>query len=223
MAQLTEVFLYDLRGHGMSARPAQGYRLQDMVDDLEALLDAAAIRKPVVLIGNSYGGLLALAFASRLPARVARIALIDGHLGQPGWADQMAGSLELQGAQRDQMIADTFSSWLGRHSARKSTRLARSAAELVYQTTLVCDIRDSSALDDAALSRVTCPVLAIYGESSDLREQAQALKNSLKQCELRIFESCSHSVLWEATARVRSEVVAWVANCWEPSEATHAG
>ena len=33
-----DVVLYDLRGHGRSSRPAQGYELDDFVDDLEAVL-----------------------------------------------------------------------------------------------------------------------------------------------------------------------------------------
>src|SRR5207248_1905261 len=128
--RFADVVLYDLRGHGRSERPAVGYTLADMVDDLGALLDALAIAEPVALVGNSFGGLLALAFASRHPQRVERVVLIDGHLGEDGWSAKMAATLELEGEARDRQIAASFSSWLGRHSERKSTRLAETATAL---------------------------------------------------------------------------------------------
>lgn len=210
MAAVAEVLLYDLRGHGMSERPRDGYTLAEMVADLDALLVAEDVTSPVVLVGNSFGGLLGLAFAAKYPARVRGLVSIDGHLGENGWADRMAATLELEGEARDRKIAESFQSWLGRHSARKSTRLARSAAALVYETSLVRDMRQSPSLGKGELARVTCPVLAIYGESSDLRAAAETLASSLPRCDLRVLPGASHSVLWEATARVQHDVVTWV-------------
>src|SRR5688572_31593559 len=70
------VLLYDLRGHGLSERPARGYAIADLVADLAALLDAEDLRAPVQLVGNSFGGLIALAFAIAHPARVGGLVLI---------------------------------------------------------------------------------------------------------------------------------------------------
>src|SRR5947207_7958536 len=61
VAQVASVILYDLRGHGRSERPPDGYGLGEMVADLDALLDALGVARPVILVGNSFGGLLALA------------------------------------------------------------------------------------------------------------------------------------------------------------------
>jgi pimeloyl-ACP methyl ester carboxylesterase len=211
VAAVAEAILYDLRGHGLSERPVAGYTLEDATLDLAALLDALDVRAPVVLVGNSFGGLLALSFAARWPERAAALVLVDAHLGQVGWADRMASTLELEGEERDRRIAESFQSWLGRHSERKSTRLARTASALVKDTSLVRDMRASPPLDDAALAGVGCPVLALYGERSDLRDEAERIARILPRCELRVLPGCTHSVLWEATAAVRSEVVAWIA------------
>jgi len=210
MAAVAEVLLYDLRGHGKSERPRTGYGLSEMLADLEALLDQVWPASPSYFVGNSFGGLLGLAFAAKHPERTAGLALIDGHLGESGWTDRMAAALELQGAERDRRIAESFASWLGRHSERKSTRLARTAASLVYETTLVADMRASPRLDADALSRVRCPVLALYGADSDLRAEAESIAARLSRCELRVVSGATHSVLWEATARVREDVVGWV-------------
>src|SRR5438477_5619060 len=63
VARSAEVLLYDLRGHGRSERPARGYKVDDLCVELLALLDALGISKPVQLVGNSFGGMLALSFA----------------------------------------------------------------------------------------------------------------------------------------------------------------
>ena len=207
IAESAEAILYDLRGHGMSERPASGYRVTDFVADLAALLDQLAIDRPVAIVGNSFGGLLALAFAAAHPTRVSRLALIDAHAGTDGWAAQMTATLALRGEARDAKIAESFQSWLGRHSERKRTRLARNAASLVEDTSLVADLRGSPTL---AWATIRCPVLALYGEKSDVRDHGEQLAATLPACTLQLLPGCSHSVLWEATAEVRARIVAFV-------------
>src|SRR5262249_21643607 len=143
-------------------------------------------------------------FAAAHPARVARLALIDAHTGTDGWAAQMTATLALKGEARDAKIVESFQSWLGRHSERKRTRLARNAEALVEGTSLVADIRESPPL---ALAGISCPTLALYGETSDVRAHGEALAAALPACTLQLFPGCSHSVLWEATAAVRDRIV----------------
>jgi pimeloyl-ACP methyl ester carboxylesterase len=65
----------DLRGHGESlTRAPTG--MERWSDDLAAILDAEGYRR-AVLVGHSLGANLALHFASRHPARVAGLVLID--------------------------------------------------------------------------------------------------------------------------------------------------
>jgi pimeloyl-ACP methyl ester carboxylesterase len=210
-AQHADVILYDLRGHGKSERPACGYRIEDFVADLQALLDELAVDRPVDLVGNSFGGLLALAFARAHPDRVHSLVLVDAHLNAEGWGEAMAQTLGLRGAARDQKIAESFQSWLGRGSERKCTRLAQTARSLVYQTSLVADLRASPAVTAHDLAAIDCPTLALYGEASDIRATGEELARALPRCELRILPGCSHSALWEATADVREAILDWLA------------
>ncbi len=202
------VVLYDLRGHGKSERPAAGYDLDTLLADLHALIDALDADR-VELVGNSFGGLLALAFAAAHPSRVARIALVDAHAPLPGWGTAMAETLALDGDAADATIAREFQSWLGRHSERKSNRLARAAHALVHQTSLIGDMRGSRGLSDDELASIACPVLAMYGRNSDVLHHGERLARLLPHCELRILEGCSHSVLWEATEAVCAALTAW--------------
>src|SRR6266576_2016311 len=85
VASFADVLLYDLRGHGLSERPARGYRVDDMVSDLADLLDETLGPAPVCLVGNSFGALLAVEFARRSPARALGLGLVDGRLGNDGF------------------------------------------------------------------------------------------------------------------------------------------
>ena len=198
VAQRSPVLLYDLRGHGKSERPAQGYGLEDMVADLAAVLDGAGAPGPVVLVGNSFGGLLALSFARAHPERVAGMCLVDAHFGDEMFGAQMEATLRLTGEERDRRIADSFQSWLGRHSERKRTRLAQTAEALVYGTSLVADIARTPELTAEQVAQIRVPVLALFGERSDLRARVE------------IIPGCSHSILWEATELVRQRVLRFV-------------
>lgn len=207
VAAHADVVLYDLRGHGRSARPATGYTVADLVADLAALLDVLAIDRPVHLVGNSFGGTIALAFAAAHPTRVASLVLIDAHDGTEGTAAQMIATLGLRGDARDAKIAETFAAWLGRHSERKRTRLATHAQALIEGTTLVADLRAARPLDT---STITAPTLALYGEHSDVRSRGEALAATLPHATLELVPGCTHSILWEATALVRARVLAWL-------------
>src|SRR6185503_20020524 len=104
-------------------------------------------------------------------------------------------------------LAESFQSWLGRHSERKRNRLAESAKALVEGTSLVADLRDSPSVE---VSGIACETLALYGESSDVRAHGEALAAKLPKCTFELFPGCSHSILWEATAAVRDRVTRFV-------------
>ena len=66
-------------GLGQSDPAPAGVRtVQDSVDDLHALLGAAGIAGPYVLVGHSLGGLIVRLYASQYPNDVAGLVLVDG-------------------------------------------------------------------------------------------------------------------------------------------------
>lgn len=79
IARFARVCAYDRAGYGRSdAPPAHEPRTADRaVHDLHALLEHAGIAPPYVLVGHSLGGFHVRLFASRYPAEVAGVVLVD--------------------------------------------------------------------------------------------------------------------------------------------------
>ena len=207
IAREAEVYLYDMRGHGRSERPPSGYTEDDAVADLDGLLDALEIDHPVHLVGNSYGGVVGLGMAVAHPERVAGLALIEAHFAVEGWGDFMAGSLALAafGLENPELRRG-----LEEEGGRKLNKMARNAEELIYNTTMLKDLENTQPLSREALQSVQCPVLAIYGEHSDLLDRARDLEELVPDCELRILPDCSHSVLMEAAGELKALLIPWI-------------
>ncbi|WP_338121889.1 alpha/beta fold hydrolase, partial [Morganella morganii] len=76
LARQARVIAPDMVGFGFTDRPAgQRYDMDSWVRQAVGLLDALGIEK-TDLVGNSFGGALALALAIRHPQRVRRLVLM---------------------------------------------------------------------------------------------------------------------------------------------------
>ncbi len=70
------VVAVDLRGRGLSGKPATGYTMAAHAADVLALLDALGLAR-AQLVGHSFGALLSLYVAYHHPARVEKLVLLD--------------------------------------------------------------------------------------------------------------------------------------------------
>jgi pimeloyl-ACP methyl ester carboxylesterase len=66
----------DVRGHGESDKPIDAYTMHDFHADLDTLVHARALGRPIV-IGHSFGGSIGLAYAHRDPSRVRALVMLD--------------------------------------------------------------------------------------------------------------------------------------------------
>ena len=71
------VLAMDLRGRGLSEKPAAGYSISHHCRDIHTLLKHENISQ-VVLLGHSLGALIGLEFAAEFPETVDRLILVDG-------------------------------------------------------------------------------------------------------------------------------------------------
>jgi 3-oxoadipate enol-lactonase len=91
-ARWFRVLRFDLRGHGGSAVPPGPYRIDDLGQDLRALLDEQGIER-CSYAGVSLGGMVGMWLASAVPDRVDRLALLCTSAYLPparGWTDRAA-------------------------------------------------------------------------------------------------------------------------------------
>lgn len=141
LKQHWDILRPDLRGHGESLTRTP-VSLEIWCDDLMRLLDAEGVQQ-AVFAGHSLGAQVALLFAARHPARVARLVLID-----PVYRPALRGWL----------------AWAGRLSPL--LRMAAALLRLLNRLGLhrrQLPLRDLRALDEA-----TRAALAQGGETSDI-------------------------------------------------------
>jgi pimeloyl-ACP methyl ester carboxylesterase len=89
LGRATRVCAYDRAGTGNSVAPPGVRDARNEVADLRRLLGHARIDPPYVLVGHSYGGVVARVFARLWPAHTAGLVLIDT-MGRDGRRRQLA-------------------------------------------------------------------------------------------------------------------------------------
>jgi pimeloyl-ACP methyl ester carboxylesterase len=77
LADIAQIVYLDFRGNGRSEDgPRESWNLTQWGDDVRVFCDALGIIDPIVL-GASFGGMVALAYATRHPAHPSRLILIS--------------------------------------------------------------------------------------------------------------------------------------------------
>jgi pimeloyl-ACP methyl ester carboxylesterase len=77
VSKFATVVTYDRAGLGWSDTAPHGCTALDSARDLAALLDAVNVPGPVVIVGHSFGGLIARIFQQLYPDRVSGLVLVD--------------------------------------------------------------------------------------------------------------------------------------------------
>ena len=173
LAKTHRVILFDLRGHGLSARTTSGYDVATMARDLESIVDDVA-REPVALVGHSYGAVVALTFALRHPERVRKLAIVEAPL-PPSHLDELDAFL---GQSPDTMLdalPDVLRAALV-GGGRRGRRFVDAMRFLATESSLFADLRRAQDVPDDALTALRCPLLSVYGTSSSCRPVGARLR-----------------------------------------------
>jgi DNA-binding winged helix-turn-helix (wHTH) protein/pimeloyl-ACP methyl ester carboxylesterase len=170
LASFSRLILFDKRGTGLSDRAAGLPNIEQRMDDVRAVLDAAGSKRAAVL-AMSEGGGMSIAFAARYPERVSALILcgafakrvwsedypwaptpqqrqvffddIEKHWGGPIGIEQIAPSLANDPA---------FRAWWGTYQRRSASP---SAALALARMNTAIDVRD-------LLPKVKAPTLVIH-------------------------------------------------------------
>lgn len=90
-----DVILPDLLYCGKSAGNGKEYGIDAQVKHLNTLFDSLHISEPVILIGNSYGGIVSAYFAEKYPEKVSKLVIYDSPVSHytSSYADSLAHAL----------------------------------------------------------------------------------------------------------------------------------
>lgn len=180
------VVVPDLRGLGLSAKPAGGFDKKNQGHDVAGVLDALRIDK-ADLVTHDIGNMVGYAFAAEYPARVTRFALIDAPLPGVGpweevlknpllWHFRFGGpDMERLVAGRERIYLDRFWNEFSADPARFSEAAREHYARLyalpgaMHSGFQQFAAFDQDAIDNSAFlakGKLTMPVLAVGGEKS---------------------------------------------------------
>jgi proline iminopeptidase len=216
LADRMQLIYFDHRGHGRSdpADPAT-YLLDENVEDMEALRRHLGLG-PVVSIGTSYGGMVAMAHAARYPASVSHLILIvtAAHGGFIPRAQALLAERGTKEQQRvfEKALAGTFrSAEEMRHyyevmgplySLRHDPATAAAARERTIHTPEPLNrafgpdgfLRRFDLRGE--LARITAPTLILAGRHDWIcpPEFSEEIHRLIPGSDLRIFERSSHSI-----------------------------
>lgn len=202
LSQRFRVLAPDMAGFGFSERPANyQYSMQNWVAQAVGLLDALNIQQASV-VGNSFGGALALALAIHHPERVKKLVLM-GSVGVPFkitegldrvWGyepslDAMKGLLDIFAYNRA-LVTDELAELRYQASIRPGFQESFSAMFPAPRQRWV-DAMSSSLADIRALPH---PTLIIHGRDDKVipLQNAYDLLDLIERSELHVFGQCGH-------------------------------
>ncbi|MGB9369735.1 MAG: alpha/beta hydrolase [Xanthobacteraceae bacterium] len=225
LADIAQVIYLDHRGNGRSdAGPKESWTLAQWGDDVRAFCDALGIEKPIVL-GVSFGGMVAMAYATRHPDHPAKLILItteakgDSYLEKRVELFERFGGpevgalarrrfLEVKG-QMDEAAVAAWRTLAMPHYTRRS-RVEGMGRGIVRQDVLHWFTRPGDGEGHRfnflpELHRIQCPTLVMGGDDDPMTpieaqaDIAAALPKHLVRFER--FSDCGHGVITDQPER----------------------
>jgi 3-oxoadipate enol-lactonase len=208
------VLQYDCRGQGQSDHPDGPCSMDLHADDLAALLDALRVERAHVL-GISYGGEVAQAFALKYPAYVRSLILADtvSEIGPElqliveGWrAAALSGDADLV------FLVSAPWNFSPEFIATYPDILA--AARVRYRDIdLPALVRLTDAFAGvnftARLHEITCPTCVLVGDADLIKgsRYAQIIHREIAGSQLHVIPGAGHATCWEDPTRFNAIVL----------------
>jgi pimeloyl-ACP methyl ester carboxylesterase len=192
----------DLRGFGGTGPFTGAPSVEAMADDVAALLEALAVRKPVVLGGLSMGGYVALAFARRHPTRLRALVLADTR-AEPdtpeGKANRNQTIAFAQTHSAAEVIEQMLPKLLGEETRRMRPEVGEEVRQIAAAQSPAAIVAALQALRDRPDARpglgvVRVPALVVVGGDDTLTPPAvaQALANGIPGAHLVTIGAAGH-------------------------------
>lgn len=223
------VVVHDPRGCGRSKARQEVYTIEQMGNDVVALLDHLGI-PAAHLLGHSMGGRIALSIALDFPGRVKSLILAasgSGPAGRPG-SDCVPGlphrivyeliEKGFEEAIRHEICeSDTF---FTREFRERHAERVREFYELAWTTHAKLSeyvhliIARHNWEGTHRLGDVRVPTLVLIGDADAARSnhvaQAEVLAKRIPGAELRVLRGQAHGFFWQAPEETNAAILSWI-------------
>ena len=197
------------RGHGDSDKPETGFTVRDFAADLNALMDALAIRKAVI-VGHSSASIVARRFALDHPEKIAGLVLEGSFVKLGEGATQFGMRLaSLKDPIPREFARDFASSTIGRPVPKRFVDAmieeSLKAPARVWRETFA-SLLD---YDDAAeIAKLEIATLVIWGDKDAIIDRAatETLARSIRDSKLVVYDGIGHTPHWEDPTRFAHDV-----------------
>ncbi len=219
------VVVPDLRGMGLSSKPAAGYEKMNQAADMRAVLTTLGIDRAVV-VGHDIGTMVAYAYAARYPDKTEKLVVMDAPVpGVPPWEtivrnpalwhfDFGGPDAERLVKGRERIYLDRFwnefagtPSKVGegarRHYAKLYARPGAMRAAFAQFRAIRVDAEDNAK---AIATKLAMPVLAVGGEKSFGATQAVVMRNAANDVREVVIADAGHWLMEEQPAATVSAI-----------------
>jgi len=212
------VIVPDLRGLGLSSKPASRFDKKTQAGDIAAVLDALKIRK-VDLVTHDIGNMVGFAFAMLNPDRVGKFVLIDAPVPGVGpWEEILKNPLlwhfRFGGPDMERLVAGRERIYLDRfwnefsadpahfdESSRQHYAALYAMPGAMHSGFAQFAAFDQDAADNRALlanyGKLKMPVLAIGGEKSFGPQMAVVMRAAADNVSEGIIPNSGHWIMEE--------------------------
>ena len=212
------VIVPDLRGMGLSAHPDTGYTKKNQAVDIAGVMDALKIDK-AALVTHDIGNMVGYALAVQYPQRITKWMVIDAPLpGIANWEEikqtPLLWHFNFRGPDEERLVAgreridlDRFYTELAADPKKIDEATREHYATLYARPHAIHDAFEQfgafnqDALDNKALlaekGKLTMPVLAVGGEKSAGKSQADILSAVATNVTSDIIPASGHWIMEE--------------------------
>ena len=229
LADSTNLIIHDPRGCGRSMAVQQVYSINQMANDIVALLDHLKI-PAAHLCGHSMGGRIALEMALNFPGRVKSLIMAASGSGQvprpgpdcvpglPHWLVLRLVEKGFEKALREE-YCDTSAFFTDDYRKQNTEKIEAffqqvwpTHAKLSEYIHLIIARHNWEATH--RLGDLTVPTLILIGDNDSARSnhlaQAESLKKRIAGAELRLLNGQSHGFFWQAPEETNKTIADWV-------------
>ena len=215
LAKNFKVLDYDMRGYGLSDRPKQKYSMESWADDLNDMLNALKIPRAHIH-GTSMGGMVALKFTVKYPAKVKSLIVGCTACKADKTMKLMFGGWKYI-AQKEGMGSRLLAETLGIQALAREFMDGPQGLKNVEQIRVILeknnDVRVFSAACQAMIDldltheirKIRSPTLILVGDQDVMTPLDQGpigggsrvIHDQIRNSTLKILKGCGHTFLFE--------------------------